>query len=390
MVPSERTVRVMTGLVAIVFGAGAVTFGVKVAGGALRPVYHLHATFSAAGQGLARDSDVKVHGVNIGRVTKVALARGRAEVTMEIRRGERIPVDARATIRPKTLFGEKFVDIDPGPREVSGPFLPAGGRITRTLAGFELERVLADAYPILQAVDPAELAVILDTLAEGARGTGPAVNRQIANFAAAARVAAAHDADTRRFLEDLAAIAEELDRRAADAGALARDLDAALPALNDRGDRLAELLVQAARLSADAADVLEVHRPLLRKTVTEGGKALELLAGERARIPPLVTGLRQFVQVLGEATDHPELTANDGTRMAAIKLIMGGPTCGRTSDGCGTAGPAGAPAPQAPPAAVPLAAVPPGVPRAPSLPLPALPVPTTGVAALVQLIGGLL
>ncbi|MER3453466.1 MAG: hypothetical protein C4344_07540, partial [Acidimicrobiia bacterium] len=237
---TERTVRIMTALVATTFGVAAVVLGVKVATGTLRPVYHLRATFSAAGQGLIRDSDVKIHGVNIGRVTRVRLVSGRAEVTMEIRRG-----DASATIRPKTLFGEKFVDIDPGPRETTGPFLGDNGRIRHTLGGFELERVLSEAFPILKAIDPAELAVVLDTLAGSARGNGPAINRQIANSAAAADVAAAHDADTRRFLADLAAISEELARRADDIAALARDGTDALGVVVDRGDRLGELLAQA-------------------------------------------------------------------------------------------------------------------------------------------------
>ncbi|MES4792137.1 MAG: hypothetical protein C4321_03400, partial [Chloroflexota bacterium] len=242
---TERTVRIMTALVATTFGVAAVVLGVKVATGTLRPVYHLRATFSAAGQGLIRDSDVKIHGVNIGRVTRVRLVGGRAEVTLEIRKGERIPVDASATIRPKTLFGEKFVDIDPGPRETTGPFLGDNGRIRHTLGGFELERVLSEAFPILKAIDPAELAVVLDTLAGSARGNGPAINRQIANSAAAADVAAAHDADTRRFLADLAAISEELARRADDIAALARDGTDALGVVVDRGDRLGELLAQA-------------------------------------------------------------------------------------------------------------------------------------------------
>ena len=201
---TERTVRIMTGLVTLVFLAAGGTFAVRAATGGLRPVYHIDGLFSAAGQGLIRDSDVKINGVNIGRVTKVKLHEGRALVTMEIREGQRIPVEAQATIRPKTLFGEKFVDIDPGEHETTGPFLADGERLRNTLGGFELERVLADTYPILQAIDPAELAVVLDTLAGAARGEGEAINRQIANWARVSRVSASHAEDTRQFLSDLA------------------------------------------------------------------------------------------------------------------------------------------------------------------------------------------
>src|SRR5207244_9525100 len=136
--------------------------------------------------------------------------------TMEIKSGERIPTDASATIRPKTLFGEKFVDVDPGKQEATGPYLKGGDRIRHTLGGFELEEVLAEAYPILKAVDPAELATVLDTLAAGAQGEGPAINVQIQDYAKVLAVNAKHDADTRQFLDDLAKLSGELANRPGD------------------------------------------------------------------------------------------------------------------------------------------------------------------------------
>ena len=170
---NDRLVNILTGLIGIVFVLAVSLLGIKVAGGALRPVYHVDALFSAAGQGLIKDSDVKVHGFNIGRVAGVRLSGGRALVRMAIDDGQRIPVDARATVRPKTLFGEKFVDIDPGRHERGGPFLKDGGRIQHAVGGFELEKVLTQAYPILKAVDPAELATLVGTLADAGRGMAP-------------------------------------------------------------------------------------------------------------------------------------------------------------------------------------------------------------------------
>src|SRR5438067_7021007 len=201
---SDRRYRILSGAITMLFIVGAVYFGVKVrAAGALRPVFQVNASFDAAGQGLQPQSDVKVHGVTIGRVRHVSLRAGRAFVRMDIDRGQRVPTDVTATIRPKTLFGEKFVDLDPGDpaHERRGPFLRDEGRITRTVGGFELEKVLTELYPILRAVRPEELSTILGTLAGGARGEGAAVNRQIVNWDALSKVMAQHDADTRRFLD---------------------------------------------------------------------------------------------------------------------------------------------------------------------------------------------
>ena len=387
---SERATRIMTGLITVTFLGAAVVFGVKAATGSLDAVYHVKGTFTAAGQGLIRDSDVKIRGVNVGRVTKVRLRNGRAVVTMEIHRGEKIPTDAKATIRPKTLFGEKFVDIDPGEKEAHGPYLANNDTIKHTLGGFELERVLAEAYPILKAVDPAELAVVLDTLAGGARGEGDVINRQIANWQKVSDINVAHDAETRQFLDDLAKLSDTLANHADDVVAGARDLNVALPVINDRAAELTGFLEDASRLSADLADVLEANRGFLNKNVTEGGKTIQVLSDNRGQIPGLVLGLRQFFQVLGEATGRTDLTQPDGTRLAAIKLIFGGGSpCGRTTEGCpaggsSTASAAGGPtAPAVPGVAVPRLPV-------PGLPVPQLPVPTTGAAGLEQLLGRLL
>lgn len=372
---SERTFRILAGLVTLTFLMSATVFGVMVANGALRDTYQLNASFAAAGQGLMQQSDVKIHGVNIGRVAGVKLENGRALVRLEIDKGEQVPVKARAIIRPKTLFGEKFVDIDPGDAEAEGPFLADEGTIEDTLGGFELEKILTDLYPILQVVKPEELTTLLNTLAEGGEGLGPNVNRTIVNFGALADVQARHAEDTQQFLDDLALLSGELAERSDDLVAAAKSLNRALPVLNEGGDELATVLEQAARLSGDVADVLEANRPFMEKAVTEGGKTLQVLDDERARIGPLVKGLRMFFQVLGEAGRIP---LGDGTNMAAVKLIFGESCPMGRLDGCGEVA-----APEGQAAAA--AAAPGGV--GPALSLPAA---KPGGQGVLELLEGLL
>ncbi len=342
---SEQNTKALTGLIAIVFLAAASVFGVKAATGSLDSVYHLTASFSSAGQGLIRDSDVKVHGVNIGRVTHVRLIDGRAQVTLEIKGSQKVPSDGKATIRPKTLFGEKFVDLDPGDKEATGPYFKDGDVIPakNTIGGFELERVLSELYPILEAVDPMELASVVGTLADASEGLGPEINRQIVNFQKISDVNVKHDADTRQFLDDLAKLSEVLADRSDDLVDAARNLNATLPELNSQAAALTSFLEQGSRLATDVADLLEANRPFLNKSVTEGGKTLQVLFDNRTQVPPLLTGLRQFFQVLAEAGDHEEFEQPDGTRLAAVKLVLGGGSpCGRTTAGCPIGSPSSA------------------------------------------------
>ena len=387
---NERRFRIAAGLIAMLFLASSTYFGVKVAVGALKPRYQLEASFTSAGQGLQSESDVKIHGVDVGRVKKVRLRDGRALVRLDIDKDERIPVGATATIRPKTLFGEKFVDIDPGPNETSGPFLGDEDVIDKTVGGFELEKVLSRLYPVLQAVQPEELAVILDTLAEGGRGEGPAISRQIGNFAILADIQARHDLDVKQFLDDLALLSDELADRGDDLVAAARDLNVALPPLNERSDELGALLDETARFTGDVADLLQANESFQRKAATDGGKTIQILYDRRSQIPPLVLGLRQFLEAL---TRVGHLDYGDGTRLAAVKFVTGescpqgrhqcpqDPPSGFPSGGAGAAGAPGAPGAGAP--------VIPGGPDL-TLPLLDLPLATTGAQAVADLLGGLL
>ena len=321
---TERRRHILTGAVSLLLVFSFITVGIKAAFGAYRGGYKIVGEFEAAGQGLIPGSDVKIRGVNVGQVKNVELVGRKALVTMRIEDGEDIPTTAAAVIRPKTLFGAKFVDIDPGEGEGKGPYLEAGDRIERTLGGFELERVLADAFPLLEAIEPDELLTVVTELANAADDVGPSINRQIINSERLTDISARHDADTRQFLHDLALLAEELGGSADDLVAGARDLNVALPTINERGPELRTLLEQAARLSGDLADVLDANRAFLRKNVVQGGKTIELLYEHRTDVVPLVVGLRRYVQTLSQAI---RIEVGDGTLMAAVKGLLGGDSC---------------------------------------------------------------
>ena len=387
----------MTGLIALTLFASLTVFGVYLGAGKLSPKYHLHGKFTTAGQGLQNGSDVKIHGINIGQVTTVHLVNGEAQVNMALQDGEKVPTNASATIRPKTLFGEKFVDIDPGPNEATGPFLKNNAFIKHTTGGFELEQVLAEAYPILKAIRPEEVTTLLDTLAQAGQGLGPEINRQIVAFQQISDVSVAHDADTREFLDDLARLSDSLANSAPNLIAGSKDLNVALPDLNSQAGNLTTVLDQLSRLSSDAADILEANKGFLNKAATEGGKTIQLLYDNRNQLPPVINGLRQFFQVLGEAAGTLPDPSSPGTTLATIKFIVGGGSlCGGGHD------PQHAPLPcqalglTVPPisgvsgAAPSQSAAATSPVTAPPLPAAAAPVVGAGVQAVSQLLGGLL
>jgi phospholipid/cholesterol/gamma-HCH transport system substrate-binding protein len=335
---SERHHHILTGAIAVVLALALMTVGIKGSFGAFRGGYELVGRFDAAGQGLLPGSDVKVRGVNIGEVKHIELRDGEAEIALRINDGEDVPVDAVATGRPKTLFGEKYIDIDPGPHEQDGPYLGDGDELTNTLGGFELEAVLTDLYPILKAVDPQELTTVLGELAEGGRGLGETINRSIVNGSELASLFADDAELTAEFLTDLAALSDQLAASAGDVVATADAANVALPTLVDGEDRIVELLQQSGRLSNDAADLLERHPDFVEASFVDGSRTLQLLFDQQGDVVPLVIGLRQYLQTLAAGV---RIDAGDGTLLAAVKAVVGGELC--TVLGCPGAGTAEGP-----------------------------------------------
>ena len=80
--------------------------------------YRFQASFAEATQ-LAQEADVRISGVNVGRVKKVELGDdNRTDATIEIQdQYAPIPSDSRAILRQKTLLGETYVELTPGTKE---------------------------------------------------------------------------------------------------------------------------------------------------------------------------------------------------------------------------------------------------------------------------------
>jgi ABC-type transporter Mla subunit MlaD len=91
--------------------------------------YQLKIPFDEATQ-LAEQSDVRISGVNVGKVQNIALApngkQALATVNIEDKYAP-LPESTRAILRTKTLLGETYIELTPGSRE--GPQVADGGTL---------------------------------------------------------------------------------------------------------------------------------------------------------------------------------------------------------------------------------------------------------------------
>jgi phospholipid/cholesterol/gamma-HCH transport system substrate-binding protein len=126
------------------------------------------------GNQMQPDADVKLRGINVGRVRSITSKGDGAilELAMDPATQDWIPKNVSARLLPKTLFGERYVNLVL-PEHPEGK-LSSGDVISqdRSATSLEMERVLNDLLPLLQAVRPEKLAEMLTTLSQALDGRG--------------------------------------------------------------------------------------------------------------------------------------------------------------------------------------------------------------------------
>ncbi len=142
--------------------------------------YEIKVPFNEATQ-LAEQSDVRISGVNVGKVRNIALApNGRqALATVDIDdKYAPLPESTRAILRTKTLLGETYIELTPG--DGNGPELADGGAVPEANVA---ESVQLDE--IFRTFDPETRAAFQSWMQEAAvaiNGQGQGLSYAIGEF----------------------------------------------------------------------------------------------------------------------------------------------------------------------------------------------------------------
>ena len=129
-----------------------------------------------AGLQLARFGDVRLHGALVGRVEKIDSNGQRAVITVSLRpdAARHIPASSGVQILPTTLFGQNYLELIPPTGNASASPLKDGSVIpaNRVSTNVDLQSILANLFPLLRSVHPADLNATLYALAHALQGKG--------------------------------------------------------------------------------------------------------------------------------------------------------------------------------------------------------------------------
>ncbi|MEZ0338807.1 MCE family protein [Mycobacterium sp. pV006] len=230
-----------------------------------------------ASGGLYRFSNVTYRGVQIGKVTSVALTENGAEATLSLDTSPKVPADLQAEVRSVSAVGEQYVDLRPNTD--SGPYLENGSRIPmqRTTIPQEVGPMLDQLSAMVGSLPKDRIPELLDETYEAFNGAGPEFGS---------------------LLDSAAKVSDEVSGVSDQARALVDDVK---PLLDSQAETTQAIRTWARSLSGVTAQVVQ-NDPQVRAILQQGpGFAQEvssLLEQVKPTLPILLANLTTVGQVL--------------------------------------------------------------------------------------------
>jgi phospholipid/cholesterol/gamma-HCH transport system substrate-binding protein len=307
--------------------------------------YRVHVQFPEAGQ-LTEQSDVRISGVNVGKVIKVNPdPNGPTDAIIEIKpKFAPIPAATKATLRSKTLLGETFVELAPNRGKNPKPLAEEGTiPVSAVAPTVELDELLSTFdEPTREAfqVWMQEQAVAMDGRGAEINATFQEFPELVDNFAALSQTLEAQNTAVRETVSSTGAFFRALSARQGDLRGLISAADKTFNTIGDRNEQLAEIfrrfpaferasteLLPKVTELAEQADPTVVRLQQVATQMTPAFQAVEDLSPDLARFMTRLTpvadaaekGLPAFDRILGQ---FPPLLEDFGPFTRTINPLL--------------------------------------------------------------------
>lgn len=255
-----------------------------------------------AGLQLAKFGDVRIHGVLVGQVRSVGQDGEEAsiEVGLEPDAARKIPANVTVEILPTTLFGQKFISFVP-PAEPQGS-LGDGDTIPsdRVETNVELSRILANLFPLLRSIKPADLNATLNALSTALLGRGEQLGVTLDKLGGYLGAVEEQLPALRRDLVLLADVADTYDLAAPDLLGTLKSITVTGRTIVDRQAQLQGFFSDLAGLADTASGILAENEKNLIRVGELTRPITELLAVYSPEFPCLLRGLDRYTDNLND------------------------------------------------------------------------------------------
>lgn len=295
--PREHRRLLLAGVAFLTVIALLVGLSIAIYNKAFEPATHVTIQADRAGLQLAKFGDVRVNGALVGQVRSVGQDGDQAviDVALEPDQAERIPDNATVEILPTTLFGQKYISFVL-PDDPSGKALEDGDVIPpdRVETNVELSRILADLFPLLRAVRPADLNATLNALATALGGRGEQLGETMDQLDGYIGEIDDHLPTLREDLIKLADVADTYDIAAPDLLNVLRDVTTTSQTIIDNEKQIGVFFSDLQGLADTSTAVLRENEANLIRVGQVTEPLLKLLAVYAPELPCLLQGAARY------------------------------------------------------------------------------------------------
>jgi phospholipid/cholesterol/gamma-HCH transport system substrate-binding protein len=275
-------------------------------------------------------SDVRILGVNVGRVTAVVPEGNSVRVEMQYDAQYKVPADAKAVIVTPTLVADRFVQLTPAYSQ--GHVMADGADIALPDTGVpvELDRIYASLRDLSEALGPngvnkdGTLNHLLEASARSLDGEGRLGNEMINNLSAASQTFGEGSGDLFATVTSLAKFTEVLGTNDKLVRAFIKDLAGVSSSLVSERVELEQALASVARAVGTVRTFVHDNRLALVTDLEKLTRVMKNINSERDSID---TTLRVAPVALGN------LSLAFNTKSGSIGSRLG--TQGNTADADG-------------------------------------------------------
>jgi phospholipid/cholesterol/gamma-HCH transport system substrate-binding protein len=253
-------------------------------------------TYQAAfrdASGLAPGNEVRVAGVKVGKVTGVDLARqGNApyvRVTFRVR-GVRLGDRTGATIRLKTVLGQKFLALTP-----AGTGRLHDIPLDRTASPFDVLDAVQGLAGTLDQIDTQQLAQAFTALSDAFRDTPASVKASLTGLSRLSQTIASRDGQIRELLKHARVVTAVLAERDQDFRKLIDTATQLLTEVRNRKDAIHQLLVTTTQLADQISGLVRDNRATLAPTLQRLRAVVAVLQRNKTKLEDTLTSLAPFV-----------------------------------------------------------------------------------------------
>jgi len=253
-----------------------------------------HAAFTEAG-GIRKDDDVRIAGVRVGKVTGIELDGSHVRVDFKINADAAFGPQTAASIRMKTLLGQKYLALDPKGKGQLAPDseIPLG----RTVSSYDIVNAFADLTTTTERINTGQLAGSLDTMATEFRDSPAHVKSALSGLSRLSRTIASRDGDLRTLLARANSVSATVASRNATTAKLIKDADLLLVELEARRAAIHTLFTNTSNLAIQLTGLVRDNRVALKPALGQLNTVLALLTKHEQDLDTTIARLAPFTRV---------------------------------------------------------------------------------------------